>query len=121
MMPDAWQEPELSHPHNLILDFWTRLGLLGVLWITTTLGLFWRQMLTAYRAIKTDYNWPLDWSGMPAVVLIGAAGSMANLIAHGLIDNSVFVLDLAYIFMLLLAMAAAPAPGKNASAIDTGI
>ena len=27
----SWQEPNLSHPHNIILDFATRLGLLGVL------------------------------------------------------------------------------------------
>ena len=27
----AWQEPNLNHPHNIILDFATRLGLLGLL------------------------------------------------------------------------------------------
>ncbi len=26
MMPDAWQEPSLSHPHNWMLDWWVRLG-----------------------------------------------------------------------------------------------
>ena len=26
MHPDAWREPNLSHPHNLLLDFWLRLG-----------------------------------------------------------------------------------------------
>ena len=30
MHPDAWREPNLSHPHNLLLDFWLRLGLLGL-------------------------------------------------------------------------------------------
>ena len=31
-------------------------------------------------------------------------GSMINLLAHGLVDNSVFVNDLAYVFMFLLAL-----------------
>ena len=31
-------------------------------------------------------------------------GSMINLLAHGLVDNSVFVNDLAYVFVLLLGI-----------------
>src|SRR5262245_12866588 len=27
ILPEAWQEPNLNHPHNLILDFGTRLGI----------------------------------------------------------------------------------------------
>ena len=27
--PDAWQDPNISHAHNLILDFSSRLGLPG--------------------------------------------------------------------------------------------
>ena len=30
VLPSAWEEPNLSHPHNLLLDAWTRLGLAGV-------------------------------------------------------------------------------------------
>jgi O-antigen ligase len=26
ILPEAWQEPDLSHPHNVILDFGTRLS-----------------------------------------------------------------------------------------------
>lgn len=35
---------------------------------------------------------------------IGAIGSMINLIGHGMIDNSIFVIDLSYVFVLLLAL-----------------
>ena len=35
--PDAWQERFTSHPHNLILDFYVRLGLLGLAWLIFTL------------------------------------------------------------------------------------
>ncbi len=30
VLPSGWQELNLSHPHNILLDMWTRLGLLGV-------------------------------------------------------------------------------------------
>jgi hypothetical protein len=42
-------------------------------------------------------------------------GSMVNVLAHGLVDNSVFVQDLAYIFVLLLGLAIQL---SNTSAID---
>ncbi len=30
VLPSGWQELNLSHPHNIFLDLWTRLGLVGV-------------------------------------------------------------------------------------------
>ena len=36
------------------------------------------------------------------------AGTMVNLLAHGLVDNSIFVQDLAFIFVLLLALVHIP-------------
>ncbi len=39
LLPGAWQEPNLNHPHQLFLDWWTRLGLpglvLGLAWLVT--------------------------------------------------------------------------------------
>jgi O-antigen ligase len=40
-------EPNLSHPHNLILQFWLQLGLLGLLALGWLLWLFWRQVSSA--------------------------------------------------------------------------
>ncbi len=95
--PDAWQEPNLSHPHNILLDFWLRLGIAGVallLWIQL---LFWTRARQLYQRFReTD---PLLFA-----LTVGLMGSMVNLLAHGLVDNSVFVSDLAYVFMLLLAL-----------------
>jgi O-antigen ligase len=31
VLPSVWQELNLSHPHNLLLDLWTRLGIAGLL------------------------------------------------------------------------------------------
>ena len=111
IMPDAWQEPTLSHPHNIMLDFWTRLGISGVLWIIGVQIVFWQRLLRHYRQQQTQHN------QMTLALTIGTMGAMAGLLAHGLVDNSVFVIDLAYIFMLLLYIAASI---PNTSAIDEG-
>jgi len=96
LRPDALWDPDLSHPHNFILDFWTRLSIFGVAAFLLIQLLFWRRAhATIKRARQSD----------PTVfaLALGLAGSMAGLLAHGLVDNSVFVIDLAFIFMFQLA------------------
>jgi O-antigen ligase len=97
IMPDAWQEPELSHPHNVFLDFWLRLGLLGLLNFLWVQVLFW----CTFREI---YEWFRGRDSLPFALAVGAAGSMANLLSHGMVDNSVFVQDLCYVYVLLLGL-----------------
>jgi O-antigen ligase len=99
MLPDAWQEPSLSHPHNILLDVWTRLGLLGVIWLIGMQAIFWHAGLAAYHRLRAGP--PLSFA-----MVVGALGSMAGLLAHGLIDNSIFVHDLSLIFMMLVAIIA---------------
>ncbi len=97
ILPDAWQEPNLSHPHNILLDFWVRLGLPGVVLLFALQTDFWRLAAKRYPQFqKTDKLY--------LALLIGTIGSMVNLLGHGLIDNSVFVQDLSYIFILLLTL-----------------
>lgn len=108
ILPDAWQEPNLSHPHNILLDFWLRLGLGGVGLLIAFQWVFWRRLATVIQT-ASENNHP------PQVIAIAAGGSMVNLLAHGLVDNSVFVPDLAIIFMFLIGLAAAL---PNIRAID---
>ena len=98
VMPDAWQEPNLSHPHNFMLDFWVRLGIFGVLNFVWLQVAFWRAMLYAYRRVR-------ELDPMYFALAVGAMGSMMNLLAHGLVDNSIYVHDLAYVYTLLLGLA----------------
>ena len=42
ILPGAWQEPNLEHPHNVYLDHWTRLGVLGLLAGVALQVTFWR-------------------------------------------------------------------------------
>lgn len=89
--PEAWQEPDLNHPHNLILDFGTRLGVGGlILLLWLQLG-FWRSV---WRLLTVRFD-PL---------ILGLAGSMAVTLGHGLVDNATFLVDLAFAFFLTLGL-----------------
>ncbi len=97
ILPDAWQEPNLSHPHNIILDFWVRLGLAGMILLIGLQAVFWKKVAALYRHSQKQ-----DRLYLP--LIIGLIGSMVNLNAHGMIDNSIFVIDLSYVFVLLMAL-----------------
>ena len=91
----AWQEPNLNHPHNVVLDFATRLGLLGLLAGAWLLFEAARALWAAIR--RADAAW------LP--VAAGLAGSLAAMLAHGLVDHSFFLVDLAFVFFLILGIA----------------
>jgi O-antigen ligase len=93
--PDAIYDPDLSHPHNIILDFWVRLGLAGFIWLLIFMTKFWRD---ASQVWKAHQNSPV------CDILIGAIAVMAGVIAHGLIDNSLYVNDLIYLFMFVIGL-----------------
>ncbi|HXV41654.1 MAG TPA: O-antigen ligase family protein, partial [Anaerolineae bacterium] len=91
ILPEAWQEPNLSHPHNLILDFGTRLGIGGIallLWLQIA---FWRNAWRLYQK-------------SPGPLALGLIGSMLVFLAHGLVDNSYFLVDLAFAFFLIVGI-----------------
>ncbi|NIN67390.1 MAG: hypothetical protein GTO63_22350 [Anaerolineae bacterium] len=95
MLPEAWQEPDLSHPHNIVLDWWTRLGVLGVgalIWLEVA---FFRLGLRLYRSLK---------GAEAQALLLGLMASMVDFLAHGLIDNSYFLVDLGFFFFLTLGI-----------------
>ncbi len=98
ILPEAWAEPDLSHPHNIVLDFWSRLGIGGVLALTLILGGFWRAAFRAQAAWRRADRLML-------AVTAGAMGGVANVMAHGLVDNSYFVTDLAFVLCFLVAVA----------------
>lgn len=89
ILPAAWQEPNLNHPHNWPLDWWTRLGLPGLV-----LALVWFGWL----------GWAL-WRGVvqgerPALSL-GLLAALAAALAHGLIDASYALPDLMVVWALI--------------------
>jgi O-antigen ligase len=102
ILPEAWQEPNLSHPHNIVLDFLSRLGLLGFAAGAAMMFGFWQAAVRATRRLRTIPT--LESANLPLLPLaVGFMGAVADMVAHGLVDHSFFLVDLAYVFFLALA------------------
>jgi O-antigen ligase len=97
ILPAAWQEPNLNHPHTWLLDWWTRLGLVG-----TVLGLGWwwsGLRATWQRLHHASTNTPLN-----AALWLGTLAAMTSALSHGLIDLSYAVPDLMLVWVLMTMM-----------------
>lgn len=91
----AWQEPNLSHPHNIVLDFASRLGLAGLL---AGAWLFWSYLRLALGLPgRVNYPW--------RPIAVGIIGALVYTVAHGLVDHSFFLVDLAFSFFFMLGLA----------------
>jgi len=95
VLPSAWEEFNLSHPHNLVLDFWLRLGLPGLAVLAWLLVAFFRRgWQAACRLAGGDRRW----------LVLGLMAGMVDFVAHGLVDNAFFLVDLGFAFMLMAAL-----------------
>ena len=97
MRPEAWREPNISHPHNLLLDAWVSLGVIGLVALVAVLALFWRDWARIRRAV----------TGRLDPLAFGLAGAMTAALAHGLVDHGYFLPELAVTFWTLAAAVAA--------------
>ena len=87
-------ERHLSHPHNIVLDFWLRLGLPGLVLLIATVGAALARAVGHLRRMS---------AGSERVILVGLLGGLAAAGAHGLVDAAWFVPELAYWGMFILA------------------
>ena len=95
LLPDAVADPNLSHPHNLVLNFWLQMGLPGLaalLWLSLALVRTARGLLRSPRP------------AFERAVLVGVIGALVDLVVHGMVDNSYFLVDLAFQFWLLIGL-----------------
>ncbi|MFH1425998.1 MAG: O-antigen ligase family protein [Candidatus Kerfeldbacteria bacterium] len=94
MVYDIYRLPShvelLLYPHNLFLNFWVELGVLGLAWIVSVLVLVAAKSV---RAIKRS-------DGYTAVLL----GVMACFLVYGLVDVPFFKNDLAVLFWTWLGV-----------------
>lgn len=90
----AAAEPNLSHPHNWVLHFWLQLGALGLIAFLWLVVRGWRTALAGLRAGVPGRDW----------LLAGALASLVAMLVHGSIDNSYFLVDLAFLFWMTLAL-----------------
>lgn len=93
LLPEAWQEPNLNHPHNLLLDGWTRLGIPGLI-----LGAGWLTAGIAgiVRRLRVRATQPRE-----AALALGCLAAAAASLAHGLIDVSYALPELMIVWVLL--------------------
>jgi len=112
MNPLAWQEPCLSHPHNIVLDLWLTTGILGLVAFAAIVVIAGRYAWRTLRALQT--TGPAATTTMAKIgeqvtlaraVQIGAVVIVAATLGHGLVDNSIFLPDLAVAFWLAIAIA----------------
>jgi O-antigen ligase len=99
----AWQEPNLNHPHNIFLDFATRLGLFGLLAGGWMIWEAYRALKAAVGSLTSEAATASETEWLP--VAVGLSGSLAAMLAHGLVDHSFFLVDLAFVFYLILGTA----------------
>ena len=101
VLPTAWEEFSLSHPHNLLLDFWLRLGFPGLLWLGWVLALFFRRAWHVYGRSRL-------MPGADQLLILGLMAGMVSFLAHGLVDAAFFLVDLGFVFMLMVALTQLP-------------
>ncbi len=104
VQPVAWEEFDLSHPHNLILDFWLRLGLLGPVVLGWLLVWFYRS---AWRALGRTVQATTE------ALVLGLGAGVVSFVAHGLVDNAYFLVDLAFAFMMAMALVQVISDGES--------
>ncbi|HLI52437.1 MAG TPA: O-antigen ligase family protein [Thermomicrobiaceae bacterium] len=88
--PQAWSERFTSHPHNLILDIWLRLGIMGLVVAVLYVIVLLRRVrrLIALESVV----------GLAAFAVL-LAGTI-----HGMVDNGYFLPGLALAFWLCSAL-----------------
>ncbi len=98
-----WQPLEIYlYPHNIVLNFWSELGLAGtLLFIWIILKYFWLGISSlSLRGSASDRSNLTN----EKFLTIGLIGAMAAIVIHGVVDVPYFKNDLAVMFWLLVAM-----------------
>ena len=89
-----WQPVDVyQYPHNIFLNFWSELGLLGML-------------LFGWLLLKFLYYASLLYSKTGDFLALGLLASMICVLVHGLVDVPYFKNDLSVLWWLLFAMLA---------------
>ena len=91
--PGAWPERQTSHPHNLVLDVWLRLGILG---------------LAAFAALAAAVGLAARRSAAlrprERAVAVSAVAALVAGAVHGMVDNGYFLPDVAALTWFLMAL-----------------
>jgi putative inorganic carbon (HCO3(-)) transporter len=92
VQPAGWPERYTSHPHNIILDVWLSLGVLGLI----SFAFIGLQVLRRARLRASGARNRAIW--------IGSIGALIAGLTHGMLDNGYFLPDLAVLTWLFIAL-----------------
>lgn len=89
--PAAWPERYTSHPHNLALNVWLRLGVAGVACAIGIAAGLVGAVVRSLASIRAD------------PIAVGGVAALVGGLAHGMFDNGFFLPDLAVLTWLAAA------------------
>ena len=91
-----WQPTEIyMYPHNIFLNFWSELGIVGALLFCWIIAKFLWQSGKLFLLEKDNNN---------RFIALGLLTSMIVLVVHGLVDVPYFKNDLSALFWISIAM-----------------
>lgn len=96
-----YDEPELSHPHNIFLHVWVSIGIFGLLAFIPILVLFFWIFATLLRYLSPQLHEDFEqWRW----IIVATAASMLAAIIQGMVDSAFLAQDLSFCFWLLIAL-----------------
>ena len=87
------------YPHNIFLNFWSELGILG--------ALIFDWLIVKYLIISLGlflFNKKIKQNSVNRYLALGLFSAMIVILVHGLVDVPFFKNDLAALFFILLAL-----------------
>ncbi len=95
-----------EYPHDIVLNFWSETGLIGLFAFTLLVVLFYKISYMQKKRERTIFSdreksfacQDREW------VRLGAMGAMTALLVHGLVDVPYFKNDLAILFWIVYAL-----------------
>ena len=103
---NATHPDRFTYPHNIVLNFWTETGLLGVVAFAAILGATFARAWRGWR--NSDVYW--------RTVHLGVLLALLAVVVHGLVDVPYFKNDLSLEFWALLSLTFAVGAGSLSSA-----
>lgn len=95
----VWQPLEIYlYPHNIFLNFWTELGLTGMLLFIWIIGKFYYLGIKSLKENKKTGQQENNY------LILGLVGAMTVIVIHGLVDVPYFKNDLAIMFWAMIAI-----------------
>jgi len=102
---EHWQPVEVYlYPHNIFLNFWVELGLVGILLFVWMIGKYFIIGIKNFRKQTTDDRRQTTDDRRQKYIILGLVGAMAVIVIHGIVDVPYFKNDLAVMFWVLIGM-----------------